>query len=319
MRADRLLSMMLMLQSHRRMTAQELSSELGVSERTIYRDVEALSFAGIPVYTQTGINGGIFLDEEYRVSLAALNKHDIQALFATSGHSPLDDLGLKSDNALLKLLSMLPAIHRNEADYIRQRLYIDPANWFTDDEPPQSLPLVQVAVWDDRRIEMDYQRSDGSATHRIVDAYGLVAKNNVWYMVGRKDSGEFRTYRVSRIKEAELVAGRFDREPEFDLVTYWHAAAQEFRSMMEGDSAPYPVTMQVHPEVVWVFSDIFGGNYTRLSVTAEWVTIQVTYASKMSARMNLGSMGTYVKIIEPAELRNEIVYQAQSIIDLYQD
>ena len=319
MRADRLLSMMLLLQSQRRMTAQELSSELGVSERTIYRDVEALSFAGIPVYTQTGINGGIFLDEAYRVSLAALNKHDIQALFVASGQSPLDDLGLKSDNALLKLLSMLPTMHRNEADYIRQRLYIDPTNWFTDDEPPQSLPLMQAAVWDDRRVEMDYQRGDGSATHRIVDAYGLVAKNNVWYLVGRKSDGEFRTYRVSRIKQAELVSGRFERERDFDLVNYWKAAAQDFKSMMSEGIAPYPVTIQVRPDIIWMFSDIFGSNYSRLAVTPEWVTIQATYGSKISARMNLGGLGDNVKIVEPAELRDEIVAQAQCIIDLYQD
>ncbi len=208
MRADRLLSLMLMLAARGRLTAGELAGRLEVSERTIYRDVEALSSAGIPVYTQSGVNGGVFLDEHYRVSLTGFSRTDLQALFVADDARPLADLGLAREATMLKLFAALPLIQRREVERARQRLYIDPTNWFQIVEASPVLPILQQAVWEDRRVEVCYQAVEGHASARTLDAYGLVAKANIWYLVARKavgdSAGEMRNYRVARLSEVTL-------------------------------------------------------------------------------------------------------------------
>src|SRR5689334_12127743 len=150
MRADRLLSLMLLLHARGRMTAQQLADQLEVSERTIYRDIEALCTAGIPLYTQSGTSGGVFLEESYRVSLTGLSRAQVQSLFISGEARPLGDLGLGKalDDTLLKLFAALPSIHRDEVKRLRQRFYIDPANWFQIVEATSFFPALQQAVWE---------------------------------------------------------------------------------------------------------------------------------------------------------------------------
>ena len=164
MRADRLLSLMLLLQAKGQMTAGQLADELHVSERTIYRDVEALSLAGIPIFTQDGRGGGIGLDVDYRVSLTGLNKQEVQALFVSGAMMPVDELGLAQANEtiLLKLLASLPSLHRAEAERVRQRIYIDPHDWFGEKPSSPFLHQIQEAVLADTILGMRYQRSNGS-------------------------------------------------------------------------------------------------------------------------------------------------------------
>jgi DNA binding protein with HTH domain/WYL domain-containing protein len=188
MRADRLISLMLLLNARGRMTAQTLADQLEVSERTIYRDVDALGAAGIPIYVQPGVNGGIFLDENYRISLTGLSRAEAQALFISSKGTPLPDLGL--DNAveatLLKLFAALPSAHQVEVERLRNRFYIDPANWFQIVEPSALLPTLQQAVWEDRALSIQYQVVEGEWFEGVVNAYALVAKANIWYLVAEK-------------------------------------------------------------------------------------------------------------------------------------
>src|SRR5262245_53049166 len=143
MRADRLISLMLLLNARGRMTAQTLANQLEVSERTIYRDVDALGAAGIPIYVQPGVNGGVFLDENYRISLTGLTRAEVQALFVSSNARPLAALGLDSavEATLLKLFAALPSAHQMEVERLRSRFYIDPANWFQVVEAPALLPI----------------------------------------------------------------------------------------------------------------------------------------------------------------------------------
>src|SRR5688500_5367640 len=159
MRADRLISMILTLHAKGRMTANDLAVQMEVSDRTIYRDLEALGAAGIPVYTQPGQNGGIFLDEDYRVALTSLSIPEVRALFVSSGSSPLADLGLArpAEHTMLKLMAALPYRQRTEAQRMRQRFHIDPRNWFQVVELSPYLPLLQQAVWEDCVITVDYR------------------------------------------------------------------------------------------------------------------------------------------------------------------
>src|SRR5215469_12044094 len=178
MRADRLLSILLLLQVHRRITAGELARRLEVSERTIHRDMEALGIAGIPVVAERGIGGGWSLMEEYRTNLTGLNKAEIQALFLAGPSRLLADLGLEkaSDAALIKLLAALPSTNRNDAEYVRQRIHFDVTGWHRADDGVPFLPALQQAIWRERKVLLTYQRGgDCGSVERLADPLGLVA------------------------------------------------------------------------------------------------------------------------------------------------
>src|SRR5689334_16595189 len=189
MRADRLLSIMLLLQVHRRITARELARRLEVSERTIHRDMDALGAAGIPIYAERGVGGGWALAEAYQTNLTGLNEAEIQALFLATPPQLLADLGLRqaADAALIKLLAALPAISRRDAEFARQRIHVDGAGWLRAREAVPFLAAIQEALWQDRKLRLTYQRADDTTVERLVDPLGLVAKSSVWYLVAGVD------------------------------------------------------------------------------------------------------------------------------------
>ena len=154
MRADRLLSLMMLLQTRGQMTAEELAAELEVSKRTIYRDIDALSIAGVPVYASGGPGGGYAVLDSYRTSLTGLNENEIRALFMLTIPGPISDLGVSQQlkAAILKMTSSFSDDHYEHADYLRQRLHLDAASWFQTDEPVPHLKTVQEAVWQDRQL-----------------------------------------------------------------------------------------------------------------------------------------------------------------------
>lgn len=218
MRADRLLSLLLLLQARGRMTAQELAERLEVSERTIYRDIGALSSAGIPVYTESGPGGGCELVDGYQTKLTGLTTAEVRALFLLSLSGPLADLGLDRalDDALLKLSAALPITARSDAAQVRQRIHMDTT---APDQANRALPylgLIQEAVWQDRTLQLTY----GRYVRQDFEPYGLVSKARVWYLVGIT-AGEMQVLRVSRIQAVELTAQRFVRPDTFDLANYW--------------------------------------------------------------------------------------------------
>jgi predicted DNA-binding transcriptional regulator YafY len=185
MRADRLISLLMLLQTNGRMTADNLAQRLEVSPRTIYRDLDALSSAGVPVYAERGPHGGCMLMESYRTNLTGLNEKEVQALFMFTVPGLLADLGAEkaSQAAMLKLMASLPAPFQQDAAFVQQRLHLDPAAWFQPDEDVPFLPLLQTAVWQHKRFRMTYRRGDGQWVKRLLDPYGLVAKASVWVEV----------------------------------------------------------------------------------------------------------------------------------------
>ena len=185
MRADRLLSLVMLLQTHGNLTAQALGEELEVSERTIYRDVEALSFAGIPVYAERGPGGGIALLDSYRTSLTGLNRDEVRALFMLSIPAPLDELGVTADlkAALLKLSAALPAVGRDEQIMARQRIHLDSVAWSQPEQPVPHLQIIHQAVWQDFKLQLRYDLGYFGEIELLVDPLGLVAKTTVWYLV----------------------------------------------------------------------------------------------------------------------------------------
>ncbi|HRF50781.1 MAG TPA: WYL domain-containing protein [Anaerolineales bacterium] len=318
MRADRLLSIVLLLNARGRQTARGLASELGVSERTVYRDIEALSVAGVPIYTQAGPEGGVFLDEHYRVTLTGLNPDQVRALFVSSAVGPLRDLGLANahQDSQLKLFAALSAAQRAEAERMRQRIYIDPTLWFQVAEGLDFMPELQRAVWEDRRIVVEYHAVESDWRRRELDAYGLVAKANVWYVIGRKSDGAWRSYRVGRLRAVEVLEARFERDPGFDLMAYWREACGAFERESLERYPTYTATLRVHADADWYFPGFFEGRYTRLSAAdaTGWSTLRVTFNSADDARTRLLGLGTAVEVVEPAELARAVLETARAIV-----
>jgi predicted DNA-binding transcriptional regulator YafY len=185
MRADRLLSLLMLLQTHGRMTAQSLAGELEVSERTIYRDIDALSAAGVPVYCERGPGGGCSLLDDYRTQLTGLNKDELRALFLLTIPAPLAELGVRADlrGALLKLSAALPLKYREAAHHIQQRIHLDWAWWFEGAAPVPHLRTLYTAVQRDQRVRITYDAPFGGHIEREAAPYGLVAKGGAWYVV----------------------------------------------------------------------------------------------------------------------------------------
>lgn len=314
MRADRLLSLMLLLQAKGQMTARQLANELVVSERTIYRDVEALSLAGIPIYTQDGRGGGIGLDEHYRMSLTGLNKHEVQALFVSGITSPLHQLGLTQTNQsiLLKLLASLPSLHRAEAERVRRRIYIDPHDWFSDKLLTPFLNQIQEAVLSDAVLKIHYQRSNGEAFAREVQAYGMVAKMNVWYLVGTHD-GQFRSYRMSRLIDVQTTEQTFRRDPDFNLIGFWEANAQSFV-----ESIPhYPVQIAVkqsRKSSVMNFLSIDEQDFRECD-DPDWLETTINFDTQERAITSLISVACDIRILQPLDLKMALLDFAKQAVE----
>jgi len=220
MRADRLLSALLLLQAHGRLTSRELAKRLEVSERTMHRDMEALSASGVPVFAMRGSQGGWQLDEGWRTQVPGLDEAELRAFLMAQPQVVGDErLVRAAERALAKLTAALPVSLREKAASIRQRLHVDTTRWYGTIENLSRLPVVQDAVSRDRKLKIIYRRDGHEVAERIVDPLGLVAKGSVWYLVAHTPRG-FRTYRVSRIEEATVLDQPCERPPDFDLPAY---------------------------------------------------------------------------------------------------
>ena len=228
MRASRLLSIMMLLQARGRMSAESLAEELEVSVRTIYRDIDQLSAAGVPVYADIGRNGGFALLDGWRTRLTGLTAPEARALFLSGLPGPAGELGLGDDVAAaeLKLLAALPADWQSEAQRMASRFHLDPKGWFSTGPRPEFLKAVAEAVWSETRIVIRYD-SWTQVSERLVEPMGLVLKAGVWYLVGRREAG-YRTYRMSQIQALTPTGDRFERPADFDLPAHWQQATQSF-------------------------------------------------------------------------------------------
>lgn len=316
MRADRLLSIMLLLQNYRRMTARELSRRLSVSERTIHRDMEALSGAGIPVVAERGTGGGWSLLDDYRTSLTGLNEVEIRALFMAQPPRLLADLGLDKagEGAFIKLLAALPQSQRGSVEFMRQRIHIDPTGWQRFEENVALLPVLQQAVWEEHELSISYRRSDGATVERVVQPLGLVAKGSVWYLVAAVE-GETRTYRVSRVQAARLTGQRCQRPTDFDLAAYWEQSKTEFVANLPRYPAVLRAAANLLPKIrSWRFTQV-----EDVSQPDErgCLTVRVRFEIEDEACEYVLSCGARVEVIEPPALRERVRQAALEIVTLY--
>ena len=323
MRADRLLSLLMLLQARGRMTAADLAQELEVSVRTVYRDLDALSAAGVPVYAERGPGGGCALLDGYRTTLTGLTQEELRALFMLNVPSALDDLGMSGElrGALRKLAAALPAGRREDHELVRRRIHLDWSGWERAAGPAPHLQAMQRAVWEDRKLRITYRAHIGPYTpqfERVVAPYGLVAKAGIWHLVCARDDG-IQAHRASDVVAVQITDEHFDRPADFDLAVFW----QDWRISQEANRPSFTATVRVAPELVPLLPYYFGKSIQPAIAgaaspdAAGWMTVVLPFERFEDARERLLGFGRAAEVLEPLALRLSIIDYAGQILDRY--
>ncbi|KKD08250.1 helix-turn-helix transcriptional regulator [Streptomyces sp. WM6386] len=307
MKSSRLVSILLLLQTRGRMTAAQLAEELEVSVRTVYRDVEALSAAGVPLYADAGHAGGYRLLDGYRTRLTGLTADEAEALFLAGVPGPAAELGLGSvlAAAQLKVRAALPVELRAHADRISGRFHLDAPGWYAEAEETPYLPAVADAVWNNRVLDIVYRRWRAPTdVERRLEPYGLVLKAGRWYVVAGPGP---RTFRVDQILQLAVTEGEFMRPDDFDLAAYWAAYQRDFHERLYRGEA----LVRLAPGVTLarafdVRADAGGGTLATVPVES------VDHALGEFLRM-----GTDIEVLEPPELRERLARTAAELAEMY--
>lgn len=322
MRASRLVSLLLLLQTRGRMTAQELAGELEVSVRTVYRDVESLGAAGVPVYADRGPAGGYRLLDGYRTRLTGLTAPEAEALFLAGLPGPAAELGLGPVVAAaeLKVLAALPDELADRGGRMRQRFHLDAPGWFRHPEPTPHLAALARAVWEDRLVRMRYRRWRAPReVIRVVAPLGVVLKAGRWYLVARCDE-QIRTYRVGAVLDVLPSDERYERPADFDLAAYW----QDWTRRYEQDVYRARARIRLTVAALEFMPYVFPPEMSRAARAAAgppdehgWLETIVPIESVRHAHTELLKLGAEVEVLEPAELRDRLARTAHALARLY--
>ncbi|UUU21467.1 helix-turn-helix transcriptional regulator [Streptomyces sp. DSM 40750] len=326
MRAARLIKMVLLLQSRPSMTAAELARELEVSERTVTRDAQALSEAGVPVYADRGRAGGYRLIGGYRTRLTGLARTEAEALFLSGVPGALREMGLEDAASAARLkvsAALLPSL-RDASRTASQRFHLDAPSWFKEPKTPELLPAVADAVWDDRRIVARYRRGD-TEVERELEPYGLVLKAGVWYLCARVPAdgttGSYRTYRIDRFTTVDADGTRFTRDEEFDLPAYWDEQTERFaRSILHAE-----VVVRLSAEGVRRLPYVVDPVPARDALAAAdapdehgRLTVTLRVESEEVAHTQLTALGAEAEVLAPEGLRARFASEARRLAGLYE-
>jgi predicted DNA-binding transcriptional regulator YafY len=322
-RASRLVNVLLLLQTRAQMTAGELAGELEVSVRTIYRDVDALAEAGVPIYAERGPHGGVRLVDGYRTRLTGLTADEAEAVFLSGLPGPAAELGLGTvvAAARLKVMAALPPELRTRAGRVAERFHLDAPGWFQSSEEVPHLELLANAVWEAQQVRMTYRRSErAGSVERTIEPLGLVLKGGTWYVVAQSGDS-IRTYRVSRVRQATLSGERFIRPEGFDLAAHW----DESRSAYEKAVEPVEVVVRLAAAHLSRFAGAAGGRAMATSsrstdpVDPDYVRVRLAFDWDDDAIAAVLRLPDAVELIEPAWMRQAIVDTAQTILARYSD
>ncbi len=316
MRADRLLSALLLLQANGRMTGRELAKRLEVSARTLHRDMEALSAAGVPVFALRGSHGGWQLAEDWRTQVPGLDEAELRALLMAQPRMIGDTrLAAAAERAIGKLMAALPVSMRERATSIQQRLYVDTTAWRGTTEDLVMLPVVQDAVSRDRKLSMRYWKANREQVERTVDPLGLVAKGSAWYLAANTPNG-FRTYRVSRIEAATVLDVPCERPANFDLAEYWKSSTKQFQ---EGWSR-YEATLHLEQSAaklvkMWCMVKEVENPNPKSTQADGWITLRVQFEREKQALFVVMGLGARVDVIEPVSLREQMAAEVAAVAE----
>lgn len=314
MRASRLLSILILLQLRLRVTAEELAQEFEVSVRTIYRDVDALSAAGVPIQADRGRGGGFQLMNGYRTRLTGLSADEAEAMLMIGIPGPAAELGLApaARGAQRKMLASLPESLRTDAGRIGARFHLDPLEWYRAAEPVGHLPALARAVLDQRVVSMTYE-SWTATRKRRVEPMGLVLKAGAWYLVARSGKS-LRTYKVSKILEHVVEDERFERPDDFDLSAHWADSMEQFEARLRPEKA----SLSCSPIGLRRLAEL--GEYAARAVREAgaadakgWRRVELPIESVERAALTLLALGAEFRVVEPAALRERVRELARDV------
>ncbi len=323
MRASRLVSLLMLLQSRERMTAHELAAALEVSVRTVYRDVESLGAAGVPIYGEPGHDGGYRLVEGYRTRLTGLTVAEAESLFLAGLPAAAAELGMgaAATAAQLKLLAALPAELRGRALRSSARFHLDAPSWYHEADRPPHLAAVVQGVWEQRVVTIRYQRWEPPhETVRTVEPHGLVLKGGRWYLVAREVGQEMRTYRVSRLLAVDGPAGAFERAPDFDLATHWADYLERFDRRRHRGTATLRLSPQGAERLPHLLEPAAAEAARRTASpqgTDGWIEVTIPVEPVDQAVPELLRLGADVEVLRPAELREHLTRTLEAMTSRY--
>lgn len=319
MRASRLLTILMTLQLRGRVTAQALAEQLEVSKRTIYRDIDELSAAGVPVYADRGPAGGFALLDGFRTELTGLTQAETEALLLAGVPAAAADLGLSApaSTARLKLLAAMPAASRDGAGRVAERFHLDPLDWYRRSRPPEHLLTVARAVWEDRRLAIGYL-SWTKLARSTVDPLGLVLKAGRWYLVARA-GGKERIYRLDQLQEAEILDQRFDRPERFDLPAVWAESVERFEAGLRRGTATLRAAPSSLDRIERLGADIAEPLLAAMPGVDGWREATVPIETVAHAAGLLLGFADEIEVLAPAELRAELARRAACVASLYRD
>jgi len=304
---------MLLLQMHERMTAAQLAKRLEVSERTILRDMDALSGAGVPLVAERGVGGGWRLIDGYRTRLTGLATEEIQSLFFARPPEALAELGLKeaSKSAWMKLWASLGDRAQEQAAFVRQRILVDSHGWRDSSQSLTALPKLIEALWQGRQARFQYEAALHQAGERLVHPLGLVAKGSAWYLIASR-SAEVRTYRVSRIGKVSVEATAAVRPAGFDLAKYWEESSSDFRERLPQVFATY----LADPKIVrWIRYK--GWRVVEQAEEGERIRFRLRFDSEEEVVQLALAHATEIELLEPAALRQVVREAARATSQKY--
>ena len=315
MKSGRLLSTLMLLQAHGRLSTRELAERLEVSQRTAHRDMEALSAAGVPILALRGSQGGWELARGWRTKVPGLDETELSALLMSQpsalGHP---SLAAASERAFGKLLAAMPARMQTQAASIRARLHIDPEGWHPSSVDLSLLPVVQDAIARDCKLTFIYSRPDGDTGVRTVDPYGIVNKQAVWYLVARAPAG-MRTYRFSRMQNAVVLAVTFERPANFDLAAHWKTAT----ALLQQKRTQFQATLGLAADAAlsisrWCRALPAGDVQATPGLPDGWTILHVLFESMEEARFLALGLGARVHVLAPATLRDLVREELQTAV-----
>jgi len=324
-RADRLVSLVLLLQARGRMTARELAGELGVSVRTVYRDLDSLSAAGVPVLAESGPGGGCQLLDDYRFPLRTLRPDEAEALLILGVPDVLRELGLdRAVTAAQRQIRVSTGLDPGTVGTggtgpAAALIHLDMPRWFQGREQVPHLRDLAGALRQDRQVELCHRRGAGDPVAHVVAPLGLVNKAGVWYLVAMSASGRVTVFRAGRITSARILDQPVHRPPGFDLAGFWQQWSQEFQA-----SRPQlPVRLRASPQALAVFGEVFGDAVADAISAAlppdehGWQELTLSFEHELAAAHRLAGFGAQVQVLSPSAVRERLVATAQGILGRY--
>lgn len=335
MRAERLLKIIRTLQSKGKQTTKQLAALVEVSERTILRDMDALTLAGIPVLADRGKSGGWKLMEHFQHGLGDVQLEALKALFILPSESILAALNIDASSTTVResLLAKLPAAVKHDAQQYFDKIYIDTSTWKSSHAvAPAVLKDVQLALWQDRKLSISYQKASGECSERIICPLGLIAKGNSWYIAALNEEGEYRNFKVSRITSVIIQAETFIRPHSFNLSRYWEQSKSQF--VME--LPVIEVSVLAHPSILSRLSfrgkfiskikvmdasedEVSLANADEIGAAGAMVPVRLQFNSEQEAVELVLGFGSMMRLLQPSQLIPVIIEQAKSVISQYEN